>query len=109
MSMTSGSRTHNAEINVTPLIDILLVLLIIFMVITPSDVSGFDALLPQPPRSNVAAPAADALVQRTPPIAAASPALVGTGPAVSPTAHAAPALPAAAPPVVMPAAAASAS
>jgi biopolymer transport protein ExbD len=37
------------SINVTPLIDILLVLLIIFMVITPLKPARFRALIPQPP------------------------------------------------------------
>lgn len=41
------------QINVTPLIDVLLVLLIIFMVITPTKPSSFDAKIPheskQPP------------------------------------------------------------
>ena len=37
------------NINVTPLIDILLVLLIIFMVITPLKPARFKALIPQPP------------------------------------------------------------
>lgn len=36
-------------INVTPLIDVLLVLLIIFMVVTPLKPSRFKALVPQPP------------------------------------------------------------
>ena len=37
-----------AEMNAVPLIDILLVLLIIFMVITPLTPKGLDALVPQP-------------------------------------------------------------
>ena|SRR5687767_15602452 len=37
------------QINVTPLIDVLLVLLIIFMIITPTKPSAFDAKIPQEP------------------------------------------------------------
>ncbi len=49
MAMTIGSNgPGKAEINVTPMIDVLLVLIIIFMVITPIAPRGFDALLPQP-------------------------------------------------------------
>ena len=36
-----------AEINVTPLIDVMLVLLILFMVITPSTMQSLDASLPE--------------------------------------------------------------
>jgi biopolymer transport protein TolR len=43
MAMTKGP----GEINMTPLIDVLLVLLIIFMVITPEKPLGLEARVPQ--------------------------------------------------------------
>jgi len=45
---TSDGRTK-AELNVTPMIDILLVLIIIFMVIAPIASRGLPAILPQKP------------------------------------------------------------
>lgn len=48
MSMScGGGRGPRAEINMTPMIDVLLVLIIIFMVITPTRSHGLDALVPQ--------------------------------------------------------------
>ena len=49
MSVGENKGGAMAEMNVVPLIDILLVLLIIFMVITPLTPHGLDALVPQPP------------------------------------------------------------
>jgi biopolymer transport protein ExbD len=46
MSPGSPGR-HRAEINVTPMIDVLLVMIVIFMVITPVAPLGLHALLPQ--------------------------------------------------------------
>jgi biopolymer transport protein ExbD len=44
-SLTGGSNVMS-EINVTPMVDVMLVLLIIFMVVTPTIMAGFAAQLP---------------------------------------------------------------
>ena len=40
-----------SDMNVTPMIDVLLVLIIIFMVIQPTTPKGLEALVPQPPKN----------------------------------------------------------
>ena len=48
MGMSSGGGgQYNSEINVTPMVDVMLVLLIIFMVITPLLQSGVQLTLPK--------------------------------------------------------------
>lgn len=52
-----GGNMQSPQINVTPLIDVLLVLLIIFMVVTPTKPSSFKTKVPAEPRN---APPAEA-------------------------------------------------
>jgi len=47
-----GNKGSMSEPNIVPLIDVLLVLIIIFMVITPRTPTGLDTLVPQPPPPN---------------------------------------------------------
>ncbi|HUJ20649.1 MAG TPA: biopolymer transporter ExbD [Bryobacteraceae bacterium] len=47
-----GGKGPKSDINMTPMIDVLLVLIIIFMVITPLTPKGLEALVPQPPRAD---------------------------------------------------------
>ena len=69
MSAPSGGSNLNNDMNVTPMIDVLLVLLIIFMMIIPMSRKAIDTQLPdptpQPPSAQLAKPVAPA--KRSPP------------------------------------------
>ena len=52
MAVGGGKGGPVSEPNIVPLIDVLLVLIIIFMVITPRTPTGLNALVPQPPPPN---------------------------------------------------------
>ena len=47
ISTVNGPSSVKADINVTPMIDVMLVLLIIFMIVTPLIAAGFKATLPK--------------------------------------------------------------
>jgi biopolymer transport protein TolR len=64
MGMSIGEKQTGAmaEMNIVPLIDILLVLLIIFMVITPLTPKGIEVLVPQSSKSADAGPLVNMIV-----------------------------------------------
>jgi biopolymer transport protein ExbD len=61
MAINLGSDSElQSEINITPLVDVVLVLLIIFMVVVPLLMEGYDVNIPRASANNTAAQAAEA-------------------------------------------------
>jgi biopolymer transport protein ExbD/biopolymer transport protein TolR len=60
--MRENAAHAMSDINITPLIDVMLVLLIIFMVVTPLAQKGLDVALPQPDPGEVRPPGPAPLV-----------------------------------------------
>jgi biopolymer transport protein TolR len=68
MAMSLGGKGQRCEMNVTPMIDVLLVLIVIFMVITPITPTGLPALVPQaapPIEARVAPPSHEIVISVT--------------------------------------------
>jgi len=55
MNVGSGS-SYNSDINVTPMVDVVLVLLIIFMVVTPLTQMGYAIQIPQEQKTRIVDP-----------------------------------------------------
>ena len=62
MSAGGGGGTLTNEINVTPMIDVLLVLLIIFMMIVPNSRKAVDVQLPDPQPAQVSSAQSNQIV-----------------------------------------------
>jgi biopolymer transport protein TolR len=62
MSVGGSSKGVKAEINITPLVDVVLVLLIIFMVVTPMLQRGKDVRLPEVRRPDAANKEGDPII-----------------------------------------------
>lgn len=63
MAMLLGGSSHRkAEMNVTPLIDVLLVLIIIFLLVTPTLSTGLKAHIPQNPDEKSPPPIDDIVI-----------------------------------------------
>jgi len=60
MQVNSGGSTLHSEINVTPLVDVVLVLLIIFMVVVPLLMQGYDVKVARTSADPVPAQSAEA-------------------------------------------------
>jgi biopolymer transport protein ExbD len=62
VQVSQGGSNLQSEINITPLVDVVLVLLIIFMVVVPILMDGYDVDIPRASGDAVAAQAAEAQV-----------------------------------------------
>ena len=61
---TAGGRPFQAEINITPMIDVLLVLIIVFMVVVSmSQEKGLEAQIPQPAKASIPPPVRTVVIQ----------------------------------------------